>query len=423
MFSFAWKWKLASLLSAAALTTSAAAADFDGMVSVGQHQLQVAQAGDGPYTVVFEAGFASDQSVWRKVAPQIAKQAAVLVYSRAGYGQSPARAQPLSMEQSAAELAEVLSQRKVAGPLILVGHSYGGFLIRHFAATHPQRVAGLVFVDPADEGLETVLKRVDATRVQQDQRMLAASIPPKWQGELQTIQKILDAGRLPATPELPDVPAVLITSVQSRAGSDFFQETPEAIKIKRERHAAFMTQFSSGAHVYTPNSGHGIQMQEPELVIAAIGQVMASATQNAARVARAQARQTLMGELELGAALLGKQQQQQQQDAAASRVAAALKASQLNEAEINTLGFDLLGKAKQPALAALVLAYNSQAWAQSHNAADSHGEALLALGRPAEAQRQFERALALGQAGGAREQAMAGYRQHLLSAQQALTQP
>lgn len=95
----------------------------------------------------------------------------------------------------------------------------------------------------------------------------------------------------------------------------------------------------------------------------------------------------------------------------------------MNEAEINTLGFDLLGKAKQPALAALVLAYNSQAYAQSHNAADSHGEALLALGRPAEAQRQFERALALGQAGGAREQAMAGYRQHLLSAQQALTQP
>ena len=343
----------------------------------------------------------------------------MLVYSRAGYGQSPARDQPLSMEQSAAELAEVLSQRKVAGPLILVGHSYGGFLIRHFAATHPQRVAGLVFVDPADEGLETVLKRIDAARVQQDQRMLADSIPPKWQGELQTIQKILDAGRLPATPTLPDVPTVLITSVQSRAGSDFFQETPDVIRIKRERHAAFMTQFSSGAHVYTPNSGHGIQMQEPELVIAAIGQVLASATQNAARVARAQARQTLMGELEQSAALLGKQQQ----DAASHRVAATLKNSQLNEAEINTLGFDLLGKAEQPALAALVLAYNSQAYAQSHNAADSHGEALLALGHPAEAQRQFERALALGQAGGAREQAMAGYRQHLLSAQQALTQP
>ena len=74
---------------------------------------------------------------------------------------------------------------------------------------------------------------------------------------------------------LPDVPAVLITSVQARAGSDFFQETPEVIKLKRQRHAAFLSQFFSGAHVFTPNSGHGIQRQEPELVIAAIEQVNA----------------------------------------------------------------------------------------------------------------------------------------------------
>ena len=289
MLSYARTWTLAGLLFAAAFThpATAAAADFDGMVTVGQHQLQVAQAGQGPYTVVFEAGFASDQSVWRKVAPEIAKKAAVLVYSRAGYGKSPARAQALTMEQSVAELAAVLEARKVQGPLILVGHSYGGFLIRYFAATHPEQVAGLVFVDPADEGLEAVLKGVDAARVRQDQNMLASSIPPKWQGELQTIQAMLDAGQLPAMPALPDVPAVLITSVQARAGSDFFQETPDVIKIKRQRHAAFISQFSSGAHVFTPNSGHGIQRQEPELVIAAIDQVMTLATQSAARLARA----------------------------------------------------------------------------------------------------------------------------------------
>lgn len=200
MLSFARKWILAGLLSTAALTlpATAAATDFDGMVTVGQHQLQVAQMGQGPYTVVFEAGFASDQSVWRKVAPEVAKKAAVLVYSRAGYGKSPARTTPLTMEQSVAELAAVLEARQVQGPLILVGHSYGGFLIRHFAATHPQQVAGMVFVDPADEGFESVLKGIDAARVRQDQQMLASSIPPKWQGELQTIQAILDAGKLPA---------------------------------------------------------------------------------------------------------------------------------------------------------------------------------------------------------------------------------
>jgi pimeloyl-ACP methyl ester carboxylesterase len=286
MFKVAWMWKMAGLLSAAAFTMTAVAADFDGMVSVGPNQLQVLQAGEGPYTVVFEAGFASDLSVWRKVVPEIAKKAAVLSYSRAGYGKSPARAQPLTLEQSVAELEEVLCQRKVDGPLILVGHSYGGFLIRYFAATHPQRVVGLVFVDPADEGLETVLRGIDPVRVQQDQQMLVSAIPPKWQGELQMIQKLLDAGKLPAMAALPDVPAVLITSVRARAGSEFYQETPDIIKIKRKRHAAFVSQFSNGAHVFTSNSGHGIQMQEPELVVAAIGQVLTSTTQNAARAAK-----------------------------------------------------------------------------------------------------------------------------------------
>jgi pimeloyl-ACP methyl ester carboxylesterase len=400
--------KLAGLLCAAACMVSAAAADFDGMVSVGKEQLHVVQAGEGAYTVVFEAGFASDLTVWRKVAPEVAKKAGVLVYSRAGYGKSPVRAQPPSMEQSVAELAEVLKQRKVEGPLILVGHSYGGFLIRYFAAAHAQQVAGMVFVDPADEGLENIISRIDAARLQQDQRMLNDSIPAKWRGELQTIQKILDAGKLPAMAPLPDVPAVLLTSVRARAGSDFFQETPEIVKIKRERHSAFLSQFSSGAHIFTPNSGHSIQTQEPELVIGAIGQVLALATQNAARLAKANAKQALMAELVPGAA--------------AGRVAAALKASQFSEAEINTLGFDLMNKAQQQALAELVLAYNSQAFAQSDNAADSYGEALLAGRRAAEAKRQFERALALGQANGAREQAMAGYRQHLSQAEQALTQ-
>lgn len=211
----------------------------------------------------------------------------MLVYSLAGYGKSPVRAQPLTMEQSVAELGAVLAARKVDGPLILVGHSYGGFLIRAFAANHPQRVAGMVFVDPADEGFEAIIGRIDPVRTQPDRRLLAGAIPAKWQGELQAIQKLLDAGRLPPMPALPDVPAVLITSVKADPASEFFQETPAIVKLKRERHAAFISQFSSGAHVFTPNSGHGIQRQEPELVVAAIDQVITLATQGAARTAKA----------------------------------------------------------------------------------------------------------------------------------------
>ena len=407
-----WKRQFAALVLAIAgngVAMGAMAADFDGMVDADSGKLHVVQMGSGPITVIFEAGFASDLTVWRRVAPDIAKRAQVLAYSRAGTGKSPARAQPQSIAQSTADLAALLARVNARPPYILVGHSYGGFLIRHFAAAYPAQVAGLVFVDPADEGLEAELKRIDAAAVLQDQRALMASMPPKWQGDLLAIQKILDQGKLPPMAALPDVPAVLLTSVRSRAGSDFFQETPVAVKLKRERHQAFFSQFGNGAHVVTSQSGHTIQMQEPELVIAAIDQVLSGASQAAKRQALQAARQALMVSLEKAAAQL----KENQSLAAETQVAAAIGESRLGEAEINTLGFNVLTKGKQAALAELILKANAQTYPQSHNAADSYGEALLALQRKAEAARQFQRALELGRAAGASPKTLETYQQNL----------
>lgn len=408
------------MIGVAALGACALAAAEDGrMVQVGPERLHVLQQGSGPFTVVFEAGFASDLSVWRKVLPEAAKQSRVLAYSRAGTGQSPARALPLGLEQSGAEFEQMLAAAGAQPPYLLVGHSYGAFLIRYFAARHPGQVAGMVFVDPADEGLETALKRIDPARVLQDQRALAASMPPRWQGDLNVVQQILDAGRLPAMPALPDVPTVLLTSVRTRAQSDFFLETTEAVRIKRERHQAFFSQFSSGAHVVTPNSGHTIQLMEPQLVNAAIAQVLASATELAQRRARQAARQALMQVLEHEAPRLGGADGA----AARARVLAAAQAGNFSEGELNTIGFDVLTRGRQVALAALLLKYNTETFTRSDNAADSYGEALLAARQPQQARLQFQRALDLGKANGAGERALAGYRDNLAKAATQEQQP
>jgi pimeloyl-ACP methyl ester carboxylesterase len=411
----AWVIGLAALSACATV----AAADADRMVKVGAEQLHVVQGGSGPFTVVFEAGFASDLSVWRKVLPEMASQARVLAYSRAGTGQSPARTTPLGLEQSGAEFEQMLVAAGAKPPYILVGHSYGAFLIRQFAARHPEQVAGMVFVDPADEGLEVALKRVDPARVLQDQRMLAASMPGKWQGDLNLVQHILDAGQLPAMPALPDVPTVLLTSVRTRAQSDFFQETPAAVRIKRERHQAFFSQFSSGAHVVTPNSGHHIQLMEPQLVRAALSQVLASATELAAVRARQAARQALAEVLALEAPRFSGSEHA----AAQARVLAAVGAGKFSEAELNAIGFEVLTKAKQVAVATLLFKHNTDTFARSDNAADSYGEALLAAQRPKEARLQFQRALDLGKANGASERALEGYRNNLAQAETRDKQP
>lgn len=398
------------------LAPAAMAAPFDGMVDVGTGKLHALQLGDGPVTVVFEAGFGSDMSAWRKVAPEIAKKTAVLVYSRAGSGQSPARPRGMTLADSGADFERLLAALKVKGPLILVGHSYGAFLIRSYAAHHPQQVAGMVFVDPADEGIENVLKRIDDKRVANDRRALLTMTPPAFQDELRLVQQIMEQGSLPPMPALPDVPAVVLTSVRSDPNAEFFIETPQAVKIKRERHQAFFAQFSGGAHVVTANSGHAIGLQEPELVTAAIEQVREAASRNAQRAAQQKAKQTLMADLEKVAASLAAGKEQE----ADALLGAAVAASQFGEAQINTLGFDVLTRAKQVPLAALILRHNANQYAQSHNAADSYGEALMAQGRPAAARDQFARALALGKEAKASERALAAYQDNVNKAQAAI---
>jgi pimeloyl-ACP methyl ester carboxylesterase len=410
------KRAFASIVMALAAAPAVLAAQFDGMVDVGPNKLHVVQMGEGPYTVVFEAGFGSDMGAWRKVAPEIAKKAKVLVYSRAGLGQSPARQYGMPLEESAAEFEQMLAAVKATGPFILVGHSYGAFLIRTYAARHPADVAGMVFVDPADEGIETVLKRLDDKRVAIDRRALLLMTPPAMQDDLRLIQQIMYKGSLPAMAALPDVPAVVLTSVRADAQADFFIETPQAVRIKRERHQAFFAQFSSGAHVVTANSGHAIQLQEPELVSAAVEQVLDGARRNAQRLAQQQAKKVLMGELEKVSASLASGQAA----AAESTLAAAIRASGMGEGQVNTLGFDVLTKGKQVELAAGILKQNARTYAQSHNAADSYGEALLAQGLPRDARLQFERALALGTAAKASERALAGYRANLSRAEAAI---
>jgi pimeloyl-ACP methyl ester carboxylesterase len=147
------------------------------------------------------------------------------------------------------------------------------------AARHPDWVAGMVLVDPADERFNPALRRLDARRAADDDRQFAAIVPAKFQPELKLLQPVLDAGRLPAPLDgkLPDVPVVVLTSVRQAEKPMFFLESVEAVALKRDLHADFLRQFSDGSQVLTLKSGHDIQLEEPELVIAAVNRVIAAA--------------------------------------------------------------------------------------------------------------------------------------------------
>ncbi|MEV8378442.1 alpha/beta hydrolase [Kribbella sp. NPDC056861] len=106
----------------------------------------VAGAGPGPL-VVFEAGMSAPAASWIHTQREISAHARTLSYDRAGYGGSDVDRHDRTLERLADDLTSLLDALNETGPVVLVGHSWGGPIIREFADRHPDRVAGLVFVD------------------------------------------------------------------------------------------------------------------------------------------------------------------------------------------------------------------------------------------------------------------------------------
>ncbi|MCV2363908.1 alpha/beta hydrolase [Paucibacter sp. DJ1R-11] len=399
--------------------SAAPAAMSEQMLDVGGRKLHAIRMGDekAQATVVFESGFSMDLSAWRRVAPQLAPRAKVLIYSRAGYGQSEPSPAPVSLQQSGRDLSAVLKAAQLPPPYVLVGHSYGAFLIRDFASRHPEQIAGLVFVDPAHERYDQVLKPLDAARLAAEQAHLQQGAPERFRADERYIQSIMDAGKLPdAGGPLPDVPAVVLTSTRRYAKPEVLLHTPAGMAAWRQLHSDFFAQFSNGAHVLTPVSGHHIQFDEPHLVVAAVDQVIRLSQEQAQRRALEAARAKLGGDLQAAAAAADPQ----------AAVDQAIRAPGLSEADVNNAGYAILGDGKQAPraqLAALVLGANARLYPKSDNAADSHGEVLLKLGRRAEARAEFARALSLAEAAGRSPRVLDSYRKHLAEAAELAAKP
>jgi pimeloyl-ACP methyl ester carboxylesterase len=117
-------------------------------VTVGTHRLHYRCDGDGAPGVIFDAGIAASSLSWSRVHPEVARFTRACSYDRAGLAWSDASTTPRLIPTLVNELHQLLRHANIATPSVLVGHSFGGLVIRAFARAYPEEVAGLVFVDP-----------------------------------------------------------------------------------------------------------------------------------------------------------------------------------------------------------------------------------------------------------------------------------
>src|SRR5215831_13633051 len=122
------------------------------LVDLGGHRLQVNCTGAGAPVVVVENGLGDFSSDWILVQSRVEKFTRICTYDRAGYAWSDPGPMPRTFAQLNLELKDALEKLGERGPFVLVGHSFGGPVVRNFAAFYPQNVAGMVLVDAAFEG-------------------------------------------------------------------------------------------------------------------------------------------------------------------------------------------------------------------------------------------------------------------------------
>ncbi len=286
-------------------------------IKLNGHRLHLHVMGQGPVTVIFEAGATGCSLDWSLVQREVAQFARVCTYDRAGYGWSDPGPRPRTSAQIVAELRTLLHRASVPGPYVLVGHSDGGYHVRLFASRYPDEVAGLVLVDPAHEdpegrlvpsmafpnkpfiqglkamaitarlGLIRLDKRADRLLLLQSFEQLPADIQEvRW--ALMTLPKAFRAAydELSVLPEsalqvsaadpLPDVPLVVLTAdAHDPAGlpPDFPLEGFET--VWRELQAELAGRVPRGKQVIVEESCSSfIHLNRPDAVIEAIRMVI-----------------------------------------------------------------------------------------------------------------------------------------------------
>lgn len=104
----------------------------------------------GSPTILLESGGGMGLTQWNDLAPELARRtgATVVSYDRAGFGESDLPRQPCAIDIEAGWLWRSMKHLGFDEDVVLVGHSYGGWMIRIEASENPDAVSGMVFIDP-----------------------------------------------------------------------------------------------------------------------------------------------------------------------------------------------------------------------------------------------------------------------------------
>jgi pimeloyl-ACP methyl ester carboxylesterase len=270
----------------------------------GGRRLMLHHAGKGTPAVVIEAGAGAFGLDYLSILELCAQRTTCVLYDRAGSGWSdPVQVQgSRGAKEIVSDLYEALRLAGLSSPYLLVGHSFGGLLVRAFAQNFPDEVVGLVLIDPSVEGIplpeegdEQVVEAMlaELRRNPDIMREWYPALFAEWEKLPAKVRDPLIARHMDADyamagvrdvksarriqddvsngPALPDVPVTVLTGMAIDPGPGMSDEEKRAFNtVKLEAHAAFVSSVPQGEHRVLPDAGHLFFTQRPDVVIDAV---------------------------------------------------------------------------------------------------------------------------------------------------------
>jgi pimeloyl-ACP methyl ester carboxylesterase len=270
-------------------------------VDIGGRSLNIHCSGEGSPTVILAGGSTSPGYVWVPTQRGISSFTRACWYDRASLGWSDPGPDPGWGDAAARDLHVLVRNAGLAPPFVLVGHSFGGYVIRLYHHAYPGEVSGMVFVDAAHEDAGTIqgIPHRERPRLPRSvicglsialgqlgmMRLIATDpgpplkdwSPVEWDilARLRRQRKVLLAdaqvGPERATAELvrstgglEDMPLIVLT-----------QGSPDSIDAGvlhgwQALQRRFAQRSRRGRHVIVTESGHGIPMEAPAAVVRAV---------------------------------------------------------------------------------------------------------------------------------------------------------
>lgn len=225
-------------------------------------------SGNGNPTIILETGAGDDMTEWESSLSRFEEHAQVFAYNRAGFRGSDSKNKQRNAQTITLELRDLLKEKNISPPYILVGHSLGGLYMRVFANTFPGDVAAVIQIDSTPPDFIKNCKDPEGNFYENPTGIpwwAFLILPDAVAGESKELCQSLALAS--NTESFPKVPLVILSSGKVPNG---IEETSEQWRGMEAQQAQLATLSPISKHIICNSCGHYVHQDKPELITAAL---------------------------------------------------------------------------------------------------------------------------------------------------------